>query len=482
MTLSKYYHWQCLFAPDSVAVIGATNVPGTWGFGIMQHLLDSESVSRSIYPVNPTLSEVLGIATYDSVVDVPGPIDLAVIAVPASQVSHVLQECVQKGVRSAVIISAGFAEMGGRGCELENELVGIARQGDIRFIGPNCMGYADTSSRLCVLAWAEKIPAGPVGVISQSGNYGELIMHTGVTSGIGFSKFISTGNEADLHLEDYLEYLVQDQDTKIITAYIEGLRDARRFFQLAKGTTTKKPMIVIKAGGTKGSAKAARAHTGALVGSDVVYDVAFRQAGVIRVHDNDELCDVLVALLDQPLPRNNRIGILAIGGGLGVVAAEACEQEGLKMAPLSLSTIEKLDNYLPSRWSRGNPVDTAGMIAAKRHLLFASLFALIEDENVDAILLIIPMVFNSERLSAFLGLKGEETNAFKEIQKENLIAVKKWAKEYGKPIFVVPLFRDEEAFSFLAREGIPAYHNPRRAARVLRHLTWYSHYLDSAKQ
>ena len=480
MALSKYDHWQYLFAPDSVAVIGATNIPGTWGFGIMRHLL--ESVNRKIYPVNPTVSEVLGIATYDSVVDIPSPVDLAVIVVPASQVPVVLRECVQKGVRTAVIISAGFAETGRQGYELENELVEIARQGGIRFAGPNCLGYADTSSRLCALAWAEKIPAGPVGVISQSGNYGELIMHTGMASGIGFSKFISTGNEADLHLEDYLDYLAQDQDTRIITAYIEGLKEGRRFLQLAKETTTRKPMIVIKAGGTEASAKAARSHTGALAGSDVVYDAAFRQAGVIRVHDNDELCDVLVAFLNQPLPRNNRIGILAIGGGLGVVAAEACEQEGLKIAPLSSLTIEKLDNYLPSRWSRGNPVDTAGMIAAKRHLLFASIFALIEDENVDAILLLLPMVFNSERLSAFLGLKGKETNAFKEIQKENLIAIKERAKECGKPVFVVPLLRDEEASSFLLKEGIPAYHSPRRAARVLRHLAWYSHYLDFAKQ
>lgn len=445
----------------------------------MRRLL--EPVNRNIYPVNPTISEVLGIATYDSVVDIPSPIDLAVIAVPASQVPSVLRECVKKGVRTAVIISAGFAETDEQGCELENELVGIAQQGGIRFVGPNCLGHVDTSSHLCTLAWAEVIPAGPVGVISQSGNYGQLTMRTGMASGIGFSKFISTGNEADLHLEDYLEYLAQDHDTRIITAYIEGLREGRRFFQLAKGTTTRKPMIVIKAGGTKESARAARSHTGALVGSDAVYAAAFRQAGVIRVDDNDELCDVLTALLNQPLPRNNRIGILTIGGGPGVVAAEACEQEGLKIAPLSPLTMEKLNACLPSRWSHGNPVDTAGMIAAKRQYLFASLLALMEDENVDAILLLVPLVFNSERLSAFLGLSGKETKTFQEIQKENLITVKERAKEYGKPVFVVPLAKDEEASSFLLREGIPAYHNPQRAARVLHHLVWYSHYLDSAK-
>jgi len=478
--LSNYNHWQYLFAPDSVALIGATNIPGTWGFGIIRHLLDS--ANRNIYPVNPTISEVLGIATYDSVVNVPDPVDLAVIAVPDSQVPYVLRECVQKGVKTAVIISAGFAETGEQGRELENELVEIARQGGIRFIGPNCMGHADTSSHLCTMAWAEEIPAGTIGIVSQSGNYGEIIMRTGMASGMGFSKFISTGNEADLHLEDYLEYLAQDQDTRIITAYIEGLREGRRFFQLAKRTTARKPMVVIKAGGTKVSARAVRSHTGALAGSDEVYDAAFRQAGVIRVHDNDELCDVLTALLNQPLPRNNRIGILTIGGGLGVVAAEACEQEGLEVAPLSPSTIDKLNTYLPPRWSHGNPVDTAGMIAAKRQFLFASLLALMEDENVDATLLLVPMVFNSERLSAFLGLKSKETNALQEIQKENFVMLKERAKECGKPLCLVPLIIDEEASSFLLKEGIPAYHNPQRAARVLHHLVWYSQYLDSVKQ
>ena len=478
MVLSKCNHWQYLFAPDSVAVIGASNVPGTWGFGVTRHLLDS--TNRNIYAVNPTISEVLGIATYDSVVNVPGPIDLAVIAVPASQAPRVLQECVQKGVRTAVIISAGFAETDEQGRALENELAGIARRGGIRFVGPNCMGHADTSSHLCTLAWAEEITAGPVGIISQSGNYGGQIIRNLADSGIGFSKFISTGNESDLHLEDYLEYLAQDQDTRIITVYIEGLREGRRFFQLAKETTARKPVIAIKAGRTGESARAVVSHTGALAGSDAVYDAAFRQAGVIRVGDDDELCDLLTALLNQPLPRNNRIAILTIGGGLGVVAAEACEQEGLRVAPLSPLTMEKLNTYLPPRWSHGNPVDTAGMIAAKRHLFFASLLALLEDENVDALFVLVPMVFSSERLSTFHSIDAEAIKTFRQVQKEGLIMINERARGYGKPVFVIPSVRDEEASSFLMREGIPAYHNPRRAARALRYLAWYSHYLDSA--
>jgi len=475
--LSKNNYWRYLFAPDSVAVIGATNIPGTWGFGTMRHLL--ESANRNIYPVNPSISEVLGIPTYDTVADIPGPIDLAVIVVPALQVPAVLQGCVQKGVRAAVIISAGFAETGEQGYDLERQIVGIARSGGIRFIGPNCMGHADTSSRLCTLAWSDGITAGPVGVISQSGNYGGQIMRAGMVLGIGFSKFISTGNEADLHLEDYLEYLAQDRDTGVITAYIEGLREGRRFFQIAKRTTIRKPIIVIKAGGTRESARAAMSHSGALSGSDAVCDAAFRQAGVIRAHDDEELCDILTALLNQPLPKNNRIGIFTIGGGLGVMAAQDCEQEGLRVTPLSPSTMEKLNVYLPSRWSHGNPVDTAGMVAANRDLLFSSLLALIEDENMDAVLFLVPMIFNPERLSGSFSLNGKEAVAFQEMQKEKFVMVRERAKECGKPLFVVSSVIDEEASSFLLKEGIPIYHNPRRAAKVLRQLVWYSHYLDS---
>jgi len=297
-----------------------------------------------------------------------------------------------------------------------------------------------------------------------------------MVSGFGFSKFVGTGNEADLHLEDYLEYLAQDEDTRVLTAYIEGLREGRRFFRLAREITRRKPMVVIKAGGTGGSARAARSHTGTLVGSDEIYTAAFRQSGVIRVEDDDELCDTVTALLSQPLPGGNRVGILTLGGGPGVVAAEACEKEGLGIAQLSPTTIEKLNGYLPSRWSHGNPVDTAGMTAAHRKFVFSSLWAMMEDENIDAILFQIPLVLSAERLSAILNLSPEKTRDFQEFQKERLSMAVQRAKEYGKPLLLVTRF---EAASLLRKEGIPAYHNPRHAARVLHHLVWYKHYLDA---
>ena len=440
------------------------------------------SVKRKIYPVNPNASEVLGIAAYDSVVDIPGSIDLAVIVVSASQVLKVIRECVQKRVKAAVVISAGFAETGEQGSKLEADLVQVARQEGIRFIGPNSMGHADTSSQLSTLAWTEEITPGSVALISQSGNYGHRIIRSGMSLGIGFSKFISTGNEADLHLEDCLEYLAQDENTKIIAAYIEGLREGRRFFQLAKEITVSKPIVVIKTGGTTESAKAVRSHTATLAGSDAVYTAAFRQAGVIRVDDDDELCDVVTALLYQPLPRNNRIGILTIGGGLGVVAAEACEREGLEITPLASSTLEKLDTYLPPRWSHRNPIDMAGIGMDKSSAAFSSLWALIKDKNIDAILLQAALAPSTKRLSSMFN--AGEIRTFREAEESNLSIVRQRVKEYGKPVFMVrpavEFAADPEASSAFRREGIPVYPNPRRAARVLHHLAWYRDYLDAA--
>jgi acetyltransferase len=309
------------------------------------------------------------------------------------------------------------------------------------------------------------------------------IIHNGVGLGIGFSKCISTGNEADLHLEDYLEYLAQDENTAVITAYIEGLREGRRFFRLARETTLSKPMVVVKAGGTEKSAGAVRSHTATLAGSDEVYTAAFRQAGVIRADDDDELCDVVVALLNQPLPRGNMVGILTIGGGLGVVAAEACEREGLDIAQLAPSTVERLDACLPPRWSRGNPVDMAGVSMAENSVTFPCLWALMEDENVDAVLLQAPVGASFKRLSSLFNRK--EIRAFRKAEASNLSLLSQRVKEQKKPVFLVkPAVEfaiDLEVFSLFRREGIPVYHSPRRAARVLRHLAGYRRYLDATK-
>jgi acetyl-CoA synthetase (ADP-forming) len=448
----------------------------------MRHLLTP--AKRKIYPVNPNATEVLGVKAYVSVLDITGPIELAIIAVSAKRVPKVTRECVQKGVKTAVIVSGGFAETGEAGSKLEAEVVQIARQGGMRFIGPNTMGHADTSSQLSTLAWTFETPPGPVALISQSGNYGHRIIHRGMISGIGFSKFISTGNEADLHLEDYLEYLAKDKETRIITVYIEGLREGRRFFQLTKGITVSKPVIAIKGGSTEGSARAAKSHTATLAGSDEIYTAAFRQAGVIRVDDDDELSDLVTAMLYQPLPQGKGIGILTIGGGLGVMAAEACEKEGLEIAPLAPATIEKLDACLPPRWSHANPVDMAGISMAENPVIFPSLWALMEDKNVDAVLLQAPIGANADRLATMFD--SGEIKAYRQAEENSLSLLKKRVQQQKKPVFMVKpaieFATDPEVASLFSREGIPVYPSPRRAAKVLNHLAWYKHYLDNSQK
>jgi acyl-CoA synthetase (NDP forming) len=476
-------NWQHLFSPASVAVIGASNTVGSWGNNAIKGLLNTKD--RRIYPVNPNAKEILGIKAYPSVLDIPDAIELAVIVVTARLVPQVLRECVTKGVKAAVIISSGFGETGAEGQRLEAELTDIARQGGLRFIGPNSMGHADTGSQLSTFGQVGEMPRGPVAVLSQSGNMCLKIVRSLAEGGVAFSKYVSTGNETDLRMEDYLEYLAEDDNTKVIAAYIEGLRDGRRFLQIARKITARKPLIVVKVGGTKESAKAVKSHTGALAGEDAVYTAAFKQTGVIRVDDDDELGDIVLALLNGPLPRSNRVGILSIGGGPGALTAEACEREGLAIGTLEESTLQKLDKYLPPRWSRRNPVDMAGPSAAEFATIADLLLALLEDANIDAVLMLAPIVMDKVLLANRMGLNAEQIKAYREKEQSNLRSISEKAEKYGKPVFLMWQSRgfstDPELSSLFRNERIIVQSNARRAARVLKNLTWYRQYLDATK-
>lgn len=473
--------WRYLFSPESIAVIGASNTPGSWGNNAMKGLLGNKS--RRIYPVNPNAAEILGVKAYKSVADIPDTIDLAVIVISAELVPGVLNECVSKAVKTAVVISAGFAETGEDGRKLEAELVEIARRGGLRFIGPNSMGHADTRTQLSTFGQTWKIPEGPTAVLAQSGNMCLKIVHNLMGAGVTFSKYISTGNEADLRMEDYLEYLADDDDTRVIAAYIEGLRDGRRFMQLAREITTRKPIVIVKVGGTEESARAVMSHTGALAGADDVYTAAFRQTGVIRVDDDDELCDVVYALINCPLPRNNRVGILSIGGGPGALTAEACEKEGLKLGSLEASTIKKLDKYLPPRWPRRNPVDMAGPSTPEFSAIADLLLALLEDANIDAVFLLAPIVMDKMLLADRMGLNEAQIKAYRKKEEKNLKLIREKSEKYGKPVFLLWQSRDtnpDPAVSALfRREKILVQSNARRAAKILRYLAWYRQYLDA---
>ncbi|GAG22113.1 unnamed protein product, partial [marine sediment metagenome] len=253
---------------------------------------------------------------------------------PTDSVPAAVQECVDKGVKAAIIVTAGFRETGEEGSQLESEVLRIARKGGIRIVGPNCMGHFNTAEDL-FSAGPRGIRRGPLALISQSGNFGEYILERGNEKGAAFSKYVSSGNEADLTVEDYLEFFAEDEETKVICAYIEGIKDGRRFFDLARHITKEKPFVVMKVGRTAEAARAVLSHTGSLAGSDAVHDAIFRQCGVIRVEEVDELLDIALALIRQPLPRGKKVGILTAGGGFGAVATDACRRYGLEVPALS---------------------------------------------------------------------------------------------------------------------------------------------------
>jgi acetyltransferase len=476
--------WQALFAADSIAVIGARNALGSWGGDAMKAAIDSAGAraGRRAYAVNPNEAEVLGVKAYKTILDIPDPVVLAIIVVPAPVVPQVFRQCAEKRVRAAVIISAGFAEADGAG--LQAEVLAVAREAGIHFVGPNCNGHADMYSRVASLGFASRMPAGPMSLLSQSGTLGASIMQTATGRGIGLSKVVSTGNEADLHLEDYLEYLAGDEHTRVIAAYIEGLREGRRFYDLAKDITRKKPIVVVKSGTTGASARAARSHTGALSGADTVYAAAFRQAGVIRTEDEEELCDVVLALCHVPLPRGNRIAILTMGGGFGVVTAEVCEKEGLNIVELEPQTLKKMSAVLPSRWSPGNPVDLVGIRpGGKDNAGDACLQLLLEDKNVDGIIsLVPPMAVPPGPMAA--SLTPDQVRAMQEENDRNQVLLYRKLKDYGKPlVYIQRLFTrpalGPEAAVTAPEHKIPEYTHPRRAARVLRYLAAYRRYLDN---
>ena len=469
-----------LFNPGSVALIGASNNLAKWGFHVLSLLITKGG--RHIYPINRNEAEVQGLKAYQSVNHVPGPVDLAVITVPFVEVPAAMKDCVRKGVKIAVVISGGFAESGSEGAIIQREVVEIAKQGGIRLVGPNCMGHFDTSADFFTVPYLPPVRKGPLALIAQSGNTSQSIVYLACEMGLGFSKYVSSGNEADLHFEDYMEYLARDDETKIILGYIEGLKEGRRFFELAKEITQKKPVVIMKAGRTEAGARAARSHTAALAGSDIVCEAAFKQSGVIRVEEVGELIDVALVLLGQPLPRGKRVGVLSAGGGAAVIAADALMRQHLELPQLSPDTIQKLNSLLPPRWSHVNPVETGG-----DPFSYSCLWALMEDENVDAAFIIggggVTGSY-AKWVSLPPSVSGQIDQWLEDAELTELSDVDKalqLMKKYQKPIIFanmgVPTPRKGKVYEKLQKEYIVPFLTPERAAKALALLVQYSEYL-----
>jgi acetyl-CoA synthetase (ADP-forming) len=474
----------CLFDPRSVAVIGASNDMMKWGFNILNILLAKGG--RDIYAINKNGADVQELQAYRSIGDVPGPVDVAVITVPFRDIPAAMEECVSKRVKAAVIISGGLAETGGEGARIEQEVLKIARRGGIRLVGPNCMGHFNAFSNLFTVPYLPPVRKGPLSLISQSGNTSQSIVYLAYEMGLGFSKYVSSGNEADLHFEDYLEYLARDNKTKIILGYVEGLREGRRFFELAKEITKKKPIVIMKAGRTEAGARAAQSHTASLAGSDLVSEAAFKQCGVIRVEEVSELVDVTLALLGQPLPRGRRVGVLSTGGGGAVMAADALMRQGLELPALSPATMDKLDSIFSRRWSHGNPVDNGG-----DPFDYASLWAMMEDKNTDAVL-ISGAAGVARNMAGWVSVPASMGDAVDQwidaSEADELVDVTRLMelmKTYQKPAvfcnLAIPTKKGGELYNKLEQSYDIPFLTPERAARALAHLVEYSEYLGVAR-
>ena len=448
-----------LLTPRSIALVGASQDP-TKVSGLPLALLRHHGFRGPIYPVNPKHRTVQGLRSFPDVGAVPGPVDLAIIALAAPAALAALAACADRGVRAAVLFSAGFAEVGPAGVKLQEEAGEIARRGRIRLLGPNCQGFINLRDRVAAtFTAAAQLPlrAGTVGLVTQSGALGGSLLSMAHDMGLGLSFWISTGNEADITALDCLEALLEDQGTRVLASYIEGVHDGRRLVALTeRARQAGKPLVVLKAGRSPVGQQATRSHTGALAGSDAIYNALFRQKGVIRVGDLDELLEVAALLTAGHLLRRG-VAILSSSGGAGVLMADACQERGVPVPPLSPQTTARLGEILPPYASAQNPVDMTGQILNDPSLLRRCLAALLEEERVDAVGVALTMVTGQ------LAKEIAEAIAEEARRSERVVAVAWMAGGLA-----------EQAYAILRREGIPLYRTPTACARAMGQLFEFS--------
>jgi acetate---CoA ligase (ADP-forming) len=397
-TIAAVNALKLFFNPRAVAVIGASRRRGTIGGEIFHNLL-SYGFNGPVYPVNPTADVIQSVTAYASVEAIAGPVDLAIIIVPAAQVVEVAAACERKGVKALVVISAGFSETGNEGQERQADLLRVCRAAGMRLIGPNCMGIINTDPAVLLDGtFAPGVPpSGRVGFSSQSGALGLAIIEYANSLGLGISTFVSVGNKADISGNDLLRYWESDDGTDVILLYLESFGNPKKFSQIARRVGRKKPIVVVKSGRSAAGARATSSHTGALIAaSDVTVDALFRQAGVIRTDTLAELFDVASLLANQPLPRGYRVGIITNTGGPAILCADACEARGLEVPLLSESSQEELRSFLQPGASASNPVDMIASASADDYRKAIGIVA--ADDNVDALIVIFtpPLVTRAE--------------------------------------------------------------------------------------
>ncbi|MHA3771447.1 bifunctional acetate--CoA ligase family protein/GNAT family N-acetyltransferase [Verrucomicrobiota bacterium sgz303538] len=455
--LLRRHPLQTVFAPQSVALIGATEEPGSVGRTIFENLRTG-GVDGVIFPVNPHRTKVLGSKAYKSISAVPEPVDLAIIATPAETVPEIIEQCASAGVAGAVIISAGFRECGAAGADLERQIQ--ARRQRMRIIGPNCLGVMIPHLGLNATFAANMALQGHVGFLSQSGALCTAVLDWSLREKVGFSAFISVGSMLDVGWGDLIFHLGDDPYTKSIVIYMESVGDAHAFLSAAREVALVKPIIVIKVGRTAPASKAAASHTGAMTGNDAVLDAAFQRVGVLRVNTVGQLFAMAEVLGKQPRPAGPRLAIITNAGGPGGLATDMLIATGAQLAPLSTETISALDQQLPPHWSHNNPVDILGDADAERYARSAGI--IFHDPSVDGVLVILtPQAMTDAKATA------EQLTQYARIPGKPLLA--SWM---GGPAI-------EAGEEILNRSGIPTFRDPDSAAEAFADMWRYSYHLNS---
>ena len=452
-----------MFKPSSVAIIGASEKKGSIGFSLVKNLGDS-GYEGKLFPVNPRHKSINGVSAYSSVLDIKESIDLAVIATPIARVPKVIKQCVKSGIGSAVVISAGGKEIGAKGKELESQIKKEAEKGGLRIIGPNCMGIVSAQSKLNA-TFASLMPRpGKLAFISQSGAICSAILDLSLKEGIGFRYFVSIGSMLDVDFGDLINYMGNDPKVSSIVLYIESLTNIRKFMSAARAVSRIKPIVVLKAGRSKAGARAASSHTGALAGEDAVYDAAFKRAGIVRVDTIEELFDCAELMAKQPIPTGPGLAIMTNGGGPGVMATDTLAAYGLEPVTLAPETIKKMDDFLPSFWSKGNPIDILGDASPERwkkalEVCFSAreIFALV-------------IIFVPQTLSNASTLAKAITDLLN--------------NKPFPPIFAVWMGGEnvQEGLQILNNAGIPTYETPERAVSAFMYMYSYARNLEMLQE
>ncbi|GLR64319.1 acetate--CoA ligase family protein [Marinospirillum insulare] len=455
------------FYPNALMVVGASADPTKRGFQSIRSLL-RDGFAGDIYPVNPRLNELLGLTCYASIEEVPANPELALVCTPAASLLDVIQSCGLKGVKTSIVLASGFAEAGEEGQALQSKAVALAKRFNMRLVGPNTSGVFNTHAKMNLVGFTH-LTAGPLGILSQSGNMALSLVTEGSTQlHSGFSSYVGIGNAADLDFHEYLDYFASDKGTGALITYMEGLTDGQAFLKAARSFTANKPLVLYKSGKSESGQRSAKSHTGALAGSYQVAKGVMRQAGVVLVDQPDHLLPVAEALATQPLPAGRRVAVLADGGGHATIAADELDALGLPLAELSASTQAALKALLPKGAAVSNPIDVAGGTDSNPMNFAHCIELLLADPSVDQLLLV--GLFGGYALRFDASLAEAEVNT--------ATAIAKLAKASGKPVLVHSLFalNKPAPLQELVEEGTPVYASIETACASLKALVDYAEY------